>query len=603
VSAPDGIQDGYHDALGVWHPLSRSTRAAIEAAMGRGREGRSQVRVVRAGEPLHLAPGLVELEDGGRVDVGRGQLRPLPLGYHEYRRQSDGHSVRLIVSPGVCPRPLSRQWGWAAQLYATRSSVSWGIGDLGDLRDLGLWASDAGAGFVMLNPLHAPLPIVPQQPSPYYPSSRAYRNPLYLRIEEVPGAAEAGLALERLAAAGRDLNRDRLIDRDAVYRLKLGALEHLWHRFGGSPSFDRFLKDQGAPLTRYATFCALVEEFGGDWRSWAADLRHPDAPGVARFAGAKADRAGFHAWIQWLLDEQLARAAAAVPLIQDLPVGFDPAGADGWIWQDVLATGISVGAPPDEFNRLGQDWGVPPFAPAALRAEGYEPFIQTIRATLRHAAGIRIDHVMGLFRQFWIPAGAAPQDGAYVLYPADDLLAILALESHRARAFVIGEDLGTVGEGVRERLARHGLLSSRVLWFEPGPPESYPELALATISTHDLPTIAGMWTGAELEMQLALGLEPARQSYAEARARLRAVAGTPDDAPTPAVIEGAYRALGRAPSALLAASLEDALAVPEKPNAPGAPSGYPSWSLALPEPLETLRTTPLAAAIARALRR
>jgi 4-alpha-glucanotransferase len=600
------IEQGYRDALGEWHALSPATRVAITAAMGSEHGGattRGQVWVKRAGEARAVPPGEVVLEDGTEVAVDEGPLPELPYGYHEYHPRSGNGPVRLIVGPGRCARPTSRHWGWAVQLYAVRSATSWGIGDLGDLRDLGQWATGLGAGFLLLNPLHAPLPTLPQQPSPYYPSSRRYRNPLYLRVEEVPGAAEIGVDLDRLTTAGRRLNHDRTIDRDVVYRLKMDALSQLWRRFSGASAFDRYRAGQGRALDQYAAFCVLVEQLGGDWRGWEESYRHPDSPAVARFAAAHVDRVAFHAWLQWLLDEQLARAAAALPLIQDLPVGFDPAGADAWVWQDALAPGISVGAPPDEFNPLGQDWGAPPFVPAKLTAASYEPFIQTVRATLRYAAGIRIDHVLGLFRLFWIPQGASPQDGAYVHYPVEDLLAILALESHRAGAFVIGEDLGTVGEGVRERLAEHGLLSSRIVWFEPTAPAEYPQPALAMISTHDLPTIAGIWTGRELEIQQALGLHPGRRSHEELRERLRAIAGVAGDAPVCEVIERAYQALASAPSALVAATLEDAFAVIEKPNAPGALAGYPSWSLALPVPLEEFPTAPLAAAIGRALGR
>jgi 4-alpha-glucanotransferase len=606
VTAPGCIEEGYHDALGGWHPLSPETRAAINTAMGiDGASGsaKSELWVIRPGETRIIAPGEIILEDGTGLETDAGLLPPLPAGYHEYHPRSGGRPVRVIVTPGRCVTPSTRQWGWAVQLYAARSAVSWGIGDFGDLRDLGRWAADLGAAFTLLNPLHAPLPTLPQQASPYYPSSRRYRNPLYLRLEEVPGAAETDVHVDRLAAAGRRLNQDRAIARDSVYRLKMDALSRLWRRFRGAAAFDQYREREGGALTQYARFCALAEHFGGDWRCWETCYRHPDASGVERFAAAQLDRIQFHAWLQWLLDEQLARAAAVLPLIEDLPVGFDPAGADAWIWQDLIAPGISIGAPPDEFNRLGQNWGLPPFVPAKLRAAWYEPFIETIRATLRHAAGIRIDHVPGLFRLFWIPQAASPQEGAYVRYPADDLLAILALESHRAGVFVIGEDLGTVADGVRERLAEHGLLSSRVLWFEASSPAEYPELALATISTHDLPTIAGIWTGRELELQETLGLHPERRSYEGLRERLRSVAAVAADATLFQVIERAHQALARARSVLVAASLEDALAVVERPNAPGAPAGYPSWCLALPVTLEGLRAAPLARAVGRALRR
>jgi 4-alpha-glucanotransferase len=296
---------------------------------------------------------------------------------------------------------------------------------------------------------------------------------------------------------------------------------------------------------------------------------------VQRFAAIHAERIDFHAWLQWLVEEQLARAAGALPLVQDLPVGFDPAGADAWMWQHALAPGMSVGAPPDQFNPRGQDWGVPPFSPVKLRAAAYQPFVQTIRATLRHAAGIRIDHVLGLFRLFWIPQGGSPADGAYVRYPTDDLLAVLALECHRAGAFAVGEDLGTVGEGVRERLAEHRLLSSRLLWFEDVPPAQYPDLAMAAVSTHDLPTIAGVWTGRDFDMQRALGCDPDPKSHEALRARLRKLARAVEGAPVEDVIERTYRVLAGAPSA----------------------------PLALPSPLEELESAPLAAAIARALSR
>jgi 4-alpha-glucanotransferase len=289
--------------------------------------------------------------------------------------------------------------------------------------------------------------------------------------------------------------------------------------------------------------------------------------------------------------------------MQDLPIGVDPDGADAWAWQDALATGASVGAPPDRYVRRGQDWGLPPFVPHRLRALAYQPFVETIRAALRHAGGLRIDHVMGLFRLFWIPAGAAPADGGYVRYPADDLLAIVALESHRAGAFVVGEDLGTVEVGVRERLADHGILSYRVMWFEDRPTAEYPELAMAAVTTHDLPTVAGLWTGADIFEQRALGLEPNEAALAATRKRLAAATGVGAEPTIDDVVAATHELLGAAPSLLVTATLDDALGVVERPNVPGTTSERPNWSLALPVPLEQLETTPLAARIARALRR
>ena len=252
---------------------------------------------------------------------------------------------------------------------------------------------------------------------------------MYLRIEEIPGAAALGADLERLAATGHALNQERVINRDAIFRLKVAALEQLWQGFGGDPAFEQYCKAQGDALSQFATFCTLAEHYGQGWRHWPAAYRHPDAPAVERFAAAHRDRVRFHQWVQWLLDDQLARVAAALPVMHDLPIGVDPNGADAWVWQDLLATDVTVGAPPDEYNTLGQNWGLPPFVPHKLRAAAYQPFRHTIQATLRHAAGLRIDHVMGLFRLFWIPREAEPSTGAYVRYPADELLAILALES------------------------------------------------------------------------------------------------------------------------------------------------------------------------------
>ncbi len=307
--------------------------------------------------------------------------------------------------------------------------------------------------------------------------------------------------------------------------------------------------------------------------------------------------------MQWLLDAQLARAAAELPLIQDLPIGFDPGGGDAWAWQDALALGVAVGCPPDGFNAGGQNWVLPPFVPFRLRAAAYEPFVQTIRAAMRHAAALRIDHVMGLFRLFWIPRELDAPRGTYVRYPTGDLLAILALESHRAGAFVVGEDLGTVEEGVRGRLAEHRILSTRLLCFEPEAPARFPELALAAYTTHDLPTIAGLWTGADLAAQRRVGLQPHEEGDRWMREGLEALTGLPPEAPAREVIERTYRRLAEAPSAILTATLDDACAAEERPNVPGTTTECPNWSLALPAPLETLESDPLPRAIARALAR
>jgi len=507
----------------------------------------------------------------------------------------------VIVTPAACPQPPGRTWGWAAQLYATRSAASWGIGDLGDLRRLGAWSARLGARILLVNPLSAPIPGVPQQPSPYFPSSRRFRNPLYLSIADVPGAREAQLDLEPLARAGQDLNVGRRIDRDAVLELKSRALDLLWSRFAGDAEFEEYRRREGRALEEYATFCALAEHHGGGFTRWPAEYRRPDSPAVAEFRRAQRQRVDFHAWLQWQLDRQLAGAAAACPLMQDLPIGVDPEGADAWAWQDTLALGATVGAPPDRYVAAGQNWLLPPFAPHRLRAAGYRPFIETIRAALRHARGLRIDHVMGLFRLFWIPSGLTPAAGGYVRYPADDLLGIVALECTRAGAFVVGEDLGTVEDGVRETLAQRRVLSYRCLWFEAGLPKAFPRLSLGAITTHDLPTIAGLWNGSDLDAQRKLGLNPNEEALGDIRHRLRRMTRVRADAPAERVIERAHDLLADARSVVVTATLDDALAVSERPNMPGTVNEWPNWSLALPVPLEDLERRPLALSIARRL--
>ncbi len=589
-----GVDPGYHDIGGRWVAAEPESVSRVLAAMGAGRDEPAEppVVVVRAGQATSVAgPVEVVTEDGGALRADGSLPADLPLGYHTLRDLRAGTERRLIVSPGACHLPADlRTWGWAAQLYAVRSRESWGVGDLADLRELGRWAAGLGAGAVLLNPLDAPLPLVPQEPSPYYPSSRRFRNPLYIRVEEVPGAGRLGERLRRLAEAGRRLNGRRLIQRDRVYRLKLRALEELFETFGDSAELEAYRRAEGTGLEDYATFCALSEVHGGPWRSWPEELRHPGSAAVRRFRADRRERVRFHQWLQWLLDRQLAAAAGEIGLVHDLPIGAQGDGADAWAWQDVFAGGVSVGAPPDPFNAAGQDWAVPPFDPWRLRAAAYEPFAQTVRAAFRHGAGLRIDHVMGLFRLFWIPTGMGPAHGVYVRYPHADLLDVLALESHRAGAFVVGEDLGTVEGLVREELARRRILSYRLLWFEEVPPEGYVPESLAALTTHDLPTVAGIWEGTDPDHSV--------------RERLRRAAGVSDDRPLSEVTEAAYRALAASPSRLLAATLEDALGVAERPNKPGTTtSEWPNWSLALPVSLEELRRDPRPARLAQLLRR
>jgi 4-alpha-glucanotransferase len=606
-----GIHPGYYDMFGNWHATSAETGTALLSAMRVDFAQRDQqpvpaARVLRPGETSELASGAtLTLEDGTLLHP-KGQLpTDLPVGYHWLRYGEHDAPTLIIRRPAACHfDPAMQIWGLAVQLYAARSTSSWGIGDLADLGRLARWSRGLGAGAVLVNPLSAVAPILPQQASPYFPSSRRFRNPVYLCVPRVPGADRVADAVAGHAADARALNQLRRLDRDRVFALKMQALEAIWRaRVGDDPGFDAYQRQQGEDLRVFGTYCALAERHGGDWRDWPVELRDPASSAVRQFVETDRDRIQFHAWLQWQLDQQLADAARDLPLVQDLPIGVDPGGADAWQWQDVLAQGATVGAPPDLFNADGQNWCLLPFIPHRLRETGFRPFIQTIRSALRYAGGLRIDHVMGLFRLFWIPDRFAPDAGTYVRYPADELLAVVAVESHRAGAWIAGEDLGTVEPLVRERLHENRMLSYRLMWFEDGPPPSYPPLSMAAITTHDLPTVAGLWTGADFAAQQQIGLRPSREGFEQLRNRLQQATGLDGADPPQHAIQRAYEAMAAAPSAVLVANLEDLAAVEERPNMPGTIDQWPNWSIALPEPLEQLETSELPPTIAQALTR
>jgi 4-alpha-glucanotransferase len=599
-----GVARGYHDALGHWREPPSAVVDEILSAMG-AHSGRlpPQLRVIsrrpdRDNPPLPA--GQLLLEDGSTAEISAAIPQPdLPVGYHHLVPRDGGKAFLVLVSPGRCFLPPGlRTWGWAIQLYAARSSASWGIGDLSDLAWLGRWSAGRGAGLALINPLHAPLPTPDQQSSPYSASSRCFSNPLYLRVEEVPGAADLDTITE-LANAARALNADRLIDRDAVWRIKSAALEQIFRGFSGDDDFDRFCAQRGTPLEGYATFAYLAEHFGGPWHEWPEQYRRPDAAAASELVCSAhgRTRTRYHAWLQWHLDRQLQRASRAVGLVQDLAIGASPGGADTWIWQDVYAQGFTVGAPPDEFNTLGQNWGLPPWDPWRLAEAEFVPFIQTVRAGLRHSGGLRFDHVMGLFRLYWIPPDRPAYEGTYVRYPWAEMLDILAIESHRSGAFVVGEDLGTVEEFVRPELAERGVLSYRLLWFEHEWPDRWPEQTLAAVSTHDLPTVAGLWTGSDLAAQRRAGQSPNEAAIMAIRRQLAERAGLDDNAELTTVISSAYRLLATSPSAVLTATLDDALSVEERPNMPGTTDQWPNWCLALPVPIEELESSGPAAEI------
>ena len=419
--------------------------------------------------------------------------------------------------------------------------------------------------------------------------------------------------LVELAAAGRALTRGRLLDRVAVWRCKDEALQACWRVLPRRPERQLAFESWRAAtpdLEAFASFCALRERHPGDWRAWPAGLRHPASAELASWRAAYPHEVGYHAYLQWLLDEQLAataqRAAGSerLGIVNDLAVGFDPSGFDAWWAQDELAAGVTVGAPPDALGPDGQDWAVPAFVPSRLAAKAYEPFARTLRAGMAHAGGLRLDHVMGLFRLYWIPRGASPSEGTYVRYPSDDLLGVLALESRRAGALVIGEDLGTVEPGVRERLAAERVLSYRVVWFEREAAgrrraARYPRLALAAVTTHDLPTAPGWLGGDDLRHLAEIGVVPAARLRAEAErqareredlCRLLEAEGVlaPGERSVPEVVAALYAFLARTPAMLVAATLEDAVLAPERPNVPGTSAERPNWRLTLPVLLDDL---------------
>ena len=597
------VQDSYVDAYGVARAVAPEVHAAVVAAMGPDEADADAVAVVRRGARLPVV-GEVVLEDGS--SLGRTDSVPIdaPYGYHRLLRDDGGEQL-VITGPGRCHLPPGlRMWGWAIQLAATRSRSSWGIGDLADLRELGAWSARAGAGFMAVGPLGAPNPGPEPEPSPYYPSTRRFGSPLHLRIEEIPGAEQVGDELTRLGEAGHALNAERRIDRARVSALKMAALERIWDAGNDRPAFDAWRASRGVSLERWAVFVLLTEQFGAGWHRWPEPYRDPAGPAVTRAAIEHADRVSFHAWIQWCFDRQLADASVPLFRVADMPVGVDPGGFDAWDWQGQLAMDASVGAPPDRFNAAGQAWGLPPFIPHRLRQAAYRPFIETIHAQLRHAGGLRIDHVLGLFRLWWIPSGEDPSRGAYVRSHTDELLEIVALESHRARAVVIGEDLGTVPPGVRDELRRRRLLSTRLALFERVEPARYPQQSFAGVTTHDLPTMAGAWGGADLLDQTAAGLTPHAAGLALLRSRLARAAGVGSDASLDQLVDRLHRRLAAAPPALIGATLEDALRVEERPNLPGTvPPQRENWSLALPVPIEDLGRVREVSSLVDALRR
>ena len=563
------ISDGYFDVGGVWHATSDDTREALRASMG----------TPVAGNPLWFVPagqsaaGLwnpcrIRLEDGPEIGPVGELPGDLPVGYHDLIPADGGPWTRLFVHPPNCPE-IPVAWGVAAQIYALWSTRSWGVGDLGDLGTVAAAVARAGGGAMLVSPLHQPAPSLPQEDSPYYPSSRRTWNPLLIAMDEpVPDTL-------RCAA-------ESLVDRDAAWSAKRAALMERYRaeRTAGT--------SRPVPETPASVACwnALCEEFGPRWREWPVPWTRFDRQALTNRLSEDADfaeRARFHQWCQGQLGAQLTEVAAhGVAVIGDLAIGFSPQGADAWEYQDLLALDIRIGAPPDPFSLSGQDWGIPPFTPWRVRNAGYQPLIETIRAALRGVQGLRIDHVMGLFRQFWIPVGRPPSEGAYVAFPADELMAIICIEAERAGAFVVGEDLGTVEPYVRERLAQHRIAATRVLWFEDHPPSRWPAECLATVTTHDLPTVTGVFTGADGGDEHRARLDAVLSDAVLSDAVLSDAVLSPD-----AVIASVHAALLASPSRLRLLAMDDVCGAAERPNHPGTVNGT-NWRRRLPSSVDDL---------------
>ena len=559
-------------------------------------------------------------EVDGRL-VGRATFElpdDLPLGWHEL--EAHGPTARARATVVVVPTRLElpahltadrSSWGFMAQLYSVRSRASWGVGDFADLAELGWLAGRHGADFLLINPLHAAEPVAPLTPSPYLPTTRRFVNPLYVRVEEILETAYLSAAdrslVEWASEPAKALNEDAgPIDRDAAWTAKKSALETVFaagRSAGRQAHFEAFRADQGQGLEDFALWCALEEHFAG--RPWPVEARL-GTPEVDALRDQLGERVDFYCWLQWVADQQLGAAQRAareggmkIGIMHDLAVGVHPEGADTWTLGDALADDIEVGAPPDVYNQQGQNWSQPPWRPDALDRSGYAPYRDMLRTVLRHAGALRVDHVIGLFRLWWIPAGFPATEGVYVYYDHEALVGILCLEAQRAGAVVIGEDLGTVEPWVRDYLAERGILGTSVLWFEKSadggllPPEHYRRLALATVTTHDLPPTAGYLAEEHVTLRASLGLltEPEPLVRAEARReregllallRERGLLGA--DPSERQVVEAMHRLVQRSPAALFGVALVDAVGERRAQNQPGTDTEYANWKVPLGDP-------------------
>jgi 4-alpha-glucanotransferase len=616
--------------------------ATLEVVLGPGtRELRWSVALESGG----VVRGTAEVDSltllATRTVAGRALERrrlvidtSLPDGYHTLALDGDHSTTQLIVSPGTCWLPPNleqggRVWGVAAQLYSLRSESNWGIGDFSDLAQLISLVAARGGDVVGVNPLHALFPDEPRRASPYSPASRLLLNVLNIDVTRIPELAKCGdvqqiLSTPDFRAQLEDCRQGELIDYERVAHLKLRILRRLFAEFCARgdrhrlEAFARFRASRPRGFERACCFQALRRRFAdigapADWRKWTREFRDCESAAVASFAEDYANEIAEAAWMQWIADEQLQGAARqargmAVGVYRDLAVGADPTGAEVWSDPESFVLDARIGAPPDLYNPAGQNWGLPPWNPRVLRTRAYRNFIELLRANMRHCGALRIDHAMALLRLYWVPEGNSPTEGAYVRYPFEDLLGILALESTRQRCVVVGEDLGTVPEGFRERMARARVLSYRILFFEHDartgaflPPASYPHLAIAMSGSHDLPTIRAWWEGADLELKERLGLHPdeaetdsAREQREADRGRLLEAlraAGVLDRSTvvTWRTLTGPiHEFLARSGAMIAMAQLEDIVGEREPINVPGTSSEYPNWQRRLRTTLEEL---------------
>jgi (1->4)-alpha-D-glucan 1-alpha-D-glucosylmutase len=643
-----GIQSSYSDFYGNVHEVPDSTLRALMQSMGhRVRDEAAAERLTRrlekraALDSVYLVSAVtpqpimyrsrrtarwtLTLESGGSQTGKGNEIRfegPLELGYH--RLDVGGKTATLIAVPAsayLSETLVARKlWGIAAQLYSLRSARNWGIGDFSDLATLLRATEQLGGATVSVNPLHELTLENPTSASPYSPTSRLHLNGLYVDVDAAARALGKSDALRTAVDAStlEQIRQSTLVDYAAVADLKLRALRALHDTWKASPEFERFRDAAGPALEHLAIYEALMHEMRRSnpgvygWVQWPKQFADPRSPAVREFARAHSRDVEFFAFVQWLADEQLGAASSSanlpLGLYRDLAVGVDANSAEVWSDREAYCLGASVGAPADPMNPLGQNWGFTPLDPQVLRARAYAPFVTLLRANMRHARVLRIDHVMGLMRLFCTPSGATAADGTYINYRFDEMLGVLALESHRNRCMIVGEDLGTVPAGFRERLAAANIFGCRLLYFERGSdgrfrePHEYDVNAVASTGTHDVAPFAGFWSGADLRDRAQLGfyandfdVAAAHQERETARNLLLHVLGrnqfigvveagmlesaqeAASDELLVTLVRAAYTLLGRSEARLLLVQLEDLALQRNSVNTPGTFDEMPNW--------------------------